>query len=380
MLIGPGAQGSTQGLGTNLTHHANGDFLVWDGNGTSAQGTGGGLQNVLILKDDGFSGGDAVRLEATDDNHRPGETVIHNVLINNAGSGSWEKGLHIDGTAANTSGTKGVRHTHINKLRVAGCTQDLKYVHFNQAVHVSAVGLSIDQGDGTGAPGMTIEGDSDNIGMVNSIISGELEVNGSSAMNVNIHGRVSTVDINNTSAEGTFVGSAATVTNASKLFRIVSTRADAFAAFLSASTSNDKTGDGVDYDVICDTEIFDRNTSYDNTTGVFTAKCAGLYQFSAIWTYTNLGASHTTSTSGLVHRNASNATIRAYKPAGGINPIAMAAGAGTEFTREMSILVEMGEGEKMVLVADVAGSTRTVGLKGNNTGTVHTYFAGKLLA
>lgn len=380
-LIGKGSQGSTQGYGTNLMHNSASDFLVWDGNGAANAGTGGGLRNALILKSSGLSGGDAVKAIATDDDHRPGEMFFENVLIYGSGTGLWGRGFVVDGTACDTPGSAGVRHVHVNKLRVADCTENLKYVHLNQAVHFSAVALSIDQGDGTGTPGMTIEGDADNIGMVNSIISGELEVNGSAAIDVNVHGKISTVDINNVSVDGTVVGSFADLTNASLAVRIVSSRADAFAAYLSAATANDKTGDGTDYNIICDTEIYDRNSCYDHTTGIYTAKCAGIHEVHAYWTYANLGSGHVTSTSGVVHMDAASATIRAYKPGGGVNPYAMAAGgAGGECTRVLVIPIEMLEGEKLRLVADVAGSTKTVGIKGGNLGTIHTYFAAKLLA
>lgn len=383
MIEGPGSQGSTEPYGTVFMHEGAGNFLLWDGNGADFRGTGGGLKNVLILKKTGTSGGDAIKLLATSDNRRPGEMFFENVLIYGQGSGVWARGLHIDGTAANTPGSKGVRSVVLNKFRVADCSTALQYINLNQAVHFTGTHVQIDQGsNGNASIGVSITGDSDNVSFLGAVINGELEVNGSSAINLDFVGHVSTLDINNTSVDGVAILSGNSVlTNASLAFRVMSPTADAFAALLSASTSNDKTGDGTDYDIICDSELFDRNSSYDNTTGVFTAKCSGLYEFNATWTYANLGVAHVTSTSGMVHRNAASATIRAYKPNGGNNPYAMAAGgAGGDCTRTMAIIVQMSEGEKMALVADVAGGAKTVGIKGNNTGTVQTFFSGKLLA
>jgi hypothetical protein len=52
----------------------------------------------------------------------------------------------------------------------------------------------------------------------------------------------------------------------------------AFLAYKS-STSTNVTGDGTVYTIICDTEIFDQNSDYNNSTGIFTAPVTGRYEF-----------------------------------------------------------------------------------------------------
>src|ERR1700738_170857 len=70
MLLGLGPQGSTQTYGTTITHYSNNDLFVWDGNGASNAGTGGGAFNLLILKATGQSGGAAIKITSVDDSHR----------------------------------------------------------------------------------------------------------------------------------------------------------------------------------------------------------------------------------------------------------------------------------------------------------------------
>ena len=53
----------------------------------------------------------------------------------------------------------------------------------------------------------------------------------------------------------------------------------AFYATLSAPVLN-VTGDGSDYTLIADTELYDYGANYNNGTGTFVAPVAGLYQFS----------------------------------------------------------------------------------------------------
>jgi len=54
----------------------------------------------------------------------------------------------------------------------------------------------------------------------------------------------------------------------------------AFLAVLS-TTQNNVTGNNTKYSYVCDTEVFDQNSDYNNTTGIFTAPVTGRYVISA---------------------------------------------------------------------------------------------------
>lgn len=66
----------------------------------------------------------------------------------------------------------------------------------------------------------------------------------------------------------------------------------AFSAYVSSTVSN-VTGDGTLYRIIWDTENYDSNGDYDNTTGIFTAPYDGLYVFHAGCLFTSIDSGHT---------------------------------------------------------------------------------------
>lgn len=59
---------------------------------------------------------------------------------------------------------------------------------------------------------------------------------------------------------------------------MTNTTQPAFFAYLTTGVSN-VTGDGTAYQIIYDTEFFDRGNNFNSTTGVFTAPVTGIYQF-----------------------------------------------------------------------------------------------------
>jgi hypothetical protein len=223
MLMGEGSQGSNEAYGTTILHYSNAGLLLWNGNGASTAGTGGGLQNMQLLKANGYSGGDAVSILATSDNFRPGEMVLTNLLVAMQGTGLWARGIHVDGTACTTVGSKGVRSIACHKVRVASCTTNNQYVYLNQAVHFSANHLQVDTGTGTGTAGMTVTGDSDNVGLSNCIINGNLVLSFGSSANCSVFGRVSALNVTNANAVGVFIGSLTTLTanSSSSTFRVL---------------------------------------------------------------------------------------------------------------------------------------------------------------
>ena len=95
MLMCEGSAGSSEASGTVFKHYGNGDCFVFDGSGTDNQGTGGGLQNALIVKAGGFSGGDALKIITTSDAKRPGEMVCENILSYGVDPAVWTAGRYV---------------------------------------------------------------------------------------------------------------------------------------------------------------------------------------------------------------------------------------------------------------------------------------------
>jgi hypothetical protein len=66
-----------------------------------------------------------------------------------------------------------------------------------------------------------------------------------------------------------------------------------FSAALSATVAN-ATGDGTTYTIICDTELIDEGSCYNNATGIYTVPVTGNYHFDLTCALTNLQSNHTT--------------------------------------------------------------------------------------
>lgn len=372
-LIGQGAMGAQVAQGAVLVHKANSvNMLVWDGsNPATAKGVGGGIFNFQCVKHAGYSGGDAIKLLAISDSLRPGEFTVENVLVWKGDGGVWSRGFHVDGTAANTPGSKGVRSIKMDKLRVADCSINNEYIYLNQAVHVVSEYLQIDTGSGTGTCGMTIAGDSDNIILNGLILNGNLIIGGSSNMNVALSGRVSVLDVNNTAVLGAANIQSTAITNASTFFRIVSNVTDSFMAVRTTSALN-VTGDGTTYKVEFDSEIFDSAGSFSVDT--FTAKCAGRYLFTWCVGYSDLAVGHTRQDTGIVQLR-SGSTIASLATVS--NPYAGSTPAGGNYSENGSAELLLLEGDTVELRANVSGAAKDVNVLGATTR--YTWLSGQYL-
>lgn len=377
MIVAPGSQGSTAGFGTTILHASNGNLFTWNGSGTAARGTGGGIKNFLLLKQTGFSGGYALNIVGIDDNHRPGEMMLVNILAYGTGTGLWARGLNVDGSACTTPSSKGVRSVVGFKLRFVDCTDTLRNISLNQAVHCTLVHAQVDQGDGPVPCGITVEGDAENVALIALECNGELEIN-SATTRIAVVGRVSTLDVNYASADGTYSGGAATITNASPSFKISSSAASAFLAVRTSDVA-DVTGDGTVYTVLFDNDstsgAFDVAGNYDPSTGIFTCTQAGIYQVHTRVTWLELGALHDKGALGIERRDSGGTLLQyAYRL---LNPSAVRATANGYYTQEVTELIKCAEGDTLRVITAVSGSTKTVDIEGSD---LMTTFSAKLLA
>lgn len=320
MLIGDGSQGSTEGYCTTIKHYSNGNLFVWDGTGNSSRGTGGGLRNgFLIVKANGFNGGVAISIIATSTSNRAGEMFFDNVLTYGLGTGTWLKGLFVNGTNANDVGTKGVRTIHLLKFRVAGCTETQKYIHLTQAVHFKGDGVQIDKGNGTGNEGITIDGESTNIFFSNSLLP-YIYID-STGTNVNFSSTCAgQIYVNNSSIGGQFSGVIQDrIINYSKNFSFFTNINPTLYAYLATSLSN-VTGDGSQPTVVFDTTVIDKNTQYSS--GVYTILVAGNYKVDSLLQLIGI-TTHSSCNGYIEHRNSLGVLINSYENIQWTNGVAL---------------------------------------------------------
>ncbi len=382
-LKGEGSQGSTIRYGTVIKHKTNGDCFHFTGGGDPSAGTGGGLEDFLIVKaNDGatnYTSGVAVHIEAQSTTNRPGEMLITNVLIYGADTSYWSRCIEVDGTAANTSGTKGIRTINFRKVRVAEASVVNETILFNQATHISSHGLAVDQGTGaTAESGITIRGEVNSmflsgLNMVGSLIV-EANVGGNKCNHLHIDGKIQgKINIQDTQVDGTIRVSGLGQTplsatpvlpgaliNRSKLMRITSN----YVPYVYAKRNtvfNDVTGgvSGPWYNVAFDSEAEDVYANFDGTT--FTCTCAGTYQIDYCITLTEINANHTRFDGGLYWSNGSTPQefLKVFNP--------YTTSAGGSLSVSGSHTINMAYGDTANLKIKVLGNAQTVNVYGTSS-------------
>jgi len=141
----------------------------------------------------------------------------------------------------------------------------------------------------------------------------------------------------------------------------------AFSAYLSSAQTN-VTGDGTTYTVICDTEIFDIGSNYNNSTGIFTAPVTGTYLFTVQLHTGSIGGSHSNafviiSTTGRTYYSGQN------------SPAACRSSAST-WDYAFTVLAPMTASDTAKFQFVIYNSTKTVSA---SNGAVQTAFSGYLV-
>jgi hypothetical protein len=139
-----------------------------------------------------------------------------------------------------------------------------------------------------------------------------------------------------------------------------------FNAYLSSPKSN-VTGDGTSYQVIFDTVLFDNNSDYDASTGIFTAPVTGKYLF----TVTVLGQGEVAANLPSIFLET---TARTYYYAN--NGSAFSGNNLYSYT----VIADMSSEDTAKVIFNVGGSTKTVSVYGDSTGSPRTFFAGYQVA
>lgn len=141
----------------------------------------------------------------------------------------------------------------------------------------------------------------------------------------------------------------------------------AFSGYLSSTASN-VTGDGTQYTVAFDTEVFDQNNDFNTGTYTFEAPVTGRYNFNFTVKYNDIGVGHTGAWFWLVTSNRTH-------PVGRFNPTSCDVSGDVSYSNVT--VADMDASDTAYLVATVNSSTLTVDVEGG--GNMETRFGGFLI-
>jgi hypothetical protein len=375
MIECEGSQGSNESYGTVFKHYSNDSCFRWDGSGAQFTGTGGGLLNCLIVKEAGYSGGNAIEVINQSDTNRCGEMVFHNVLAYGLSSGRWTRGFVFDGTATNTPGARGVRTVHMTKCRAADVTTAGETVVLNQVTHFYAHGLAVDTGSGSAA-GITMKGINDGVYLNALGCAGTFAIVANDASNATdnliIDGKLggSFTNLDENVSGVVLLATTAGLANKSKTLRVVSSKKPGCFIYANANLSN-VTGDGTNYQVVLNTTIYDPFANWGGN--VFNVTVAGRYMVTGVVALTNLGAAQTRSDLQLLQTGSATNSVVVVE-----NSYAASTPAGGNKSLMISSEFDCKNGDVLSMSINVSGGTKTVSLIGTG-GTRYTYIIVELI-
>ena len=373
MIMCDGSQGSNEAYGTVFKHFSNGSCFRWDGSGAQFTGTGGGLQNCLIVKADTYSGGNAIEVINQSDTNRCGEMVFHNILAYGLSSGRWTRGFVFDGTATNTPGGRGVRTVYMSKCRAADVTTAGETVVLNQVTHFYASGLAVDTGSGA-AGGITMKGINDGVYLNALGLAGTFTIvandANNSTTNLDIDGKIGGSFTNNDeNVYGTVaVGLPGGLANKSKNIAFVLGKKPGAVITLTSTLTN-VTGDGTKYKIPFNITQFD---SYGNWGGnQFNVTVAGRYKATLCVGLFDVDATHTRCDLEIARTGIS--TPAAWSTVN--NPFAMSAPTGASRFSSMILetTMECASGDIISPYVTVSNGTKVVDIYG--AATSYSYIA-----
>lgn len=141
-----------------------------------------------------------------------------------------------------------------------------------------------------------------------------------------------------------------------------------FLAYVNPAVTN-VTGDGTTYTILYNNEVFDQSSSFDTTTGTFTAPITGKYTFHAVYEVTQTAAANQNSIFDLVTSN------RGYELSV-LNPSVATSALGF-LSAGASVIADMDAADTATTTLQITGGAKVVDVTGLQPGPTN-HFSGTL--
>jgi hypothetical protein len=380
LILGDGMPSSDPGGapgGTNFVfNNGTSDGFVWDI--AVKEGAMGGLENVGIQASSSSAGrAVAVIPNWSTSFVRLTDFILRNVVFTNATSQQWDRLISVENNSS--LATTECIVENVLDATVSPSVDNQNAFYFEEAI---VMGTTI-RSRGTGGVVSSTNGlrlkDCESFQLSSIILPGYLTIDGGTGFTYTnlcfLSGFFGYVNIDVTDLKGTGnIESRTSIDCAAKDFKITSPQSDNFSGRMTAIKSN-VTGDSTPYQVIWDTEDWDKNGTFDPSTGEHTARCAGIQEFSGALLLTGIASGHGRVVAGLIHRNSGGTTQEEALKTFNLASIESSAGFATVDIGPKRF--DMDEGDTVEVRVEVSGGAKDIDVSFASGTLNYCYFEGR---
>ena len=376
-ILGEGQMSESTGTGEgtvfNVTHSGYG--FIWAPTGT-VYGSGGMIRCRIHSSYSG-TGSDAILVKPASGLADSYDMIFRDIMVSGGSSSSWTRGMFLDTSLGGSGSIQNVMLDNVYLRKLTSTLEGFKATGVTN-LKMSHVETSHNSGSLAGATFDNCAEVVFNGAKIDGFVTIAANTGGSTTSTpfMTLEGRIRSLDNNNADLKGYACVDATSYTNQSNTFKVMGPRVCSFMGKVTSAITA-VTGDSTEYTVVPTSEVYDENSSFDVSTGVFTAKIAGRHEFGGAITFTTIAAGHNNGIVGIVHKNSGGTVLEER-----LNILDLAAIDSQSQLATINVgrvVLEMAEGDTAELRTEVNGSSKTVAVYGTGSNLTYTYFEGRYI-